>query len=171
MRLRLARPDDDAFLIEMARLACVIEQRPLPAPNDPAVVALLPAPASALIAQADDGRRLGAGWWCFHAPPLLCGEDGAPLPELVMAVLEHERGRGIGTALVEQLAARAAAAHPALALNVHIRNPAARLYSRTGFTVAGAGRGPLGVAMRRPLRAAGDVGPREHGAGVSDGET
>jgi hypothetical protein len=39
-----------------------------------------------------------------------------------------------------------------LALNVHIRNPAARLYSRAGFVVAGKGRGPLGVAMVRELR-------------------
>ena len=38
------------------------------------------------------------------------------------------------------------------ALNVHIRNPAARLYSRAGFVVAGKGRGPLGVAMVRELR-------------------
>ena len=34
----------------------------------------------------------------------------------------------------------------------HIRNPAAHLYSRAGFVVAGKGRGPLGVAMVRELR-------------------
>ena len=154
MRLRPAGRGDNAFVLEMARLACVIEQRPLPQPDDPSVVALLPAPDVALIAEAAGGRRLGAAWWVFHEPPLLCAEDGAPLPEMVMAVLAGARGSGIGTALVEALAVRASAEHPALALNVHIRNPAARLYSRTGFTVAGAGRGPLGVAMRRPLRAA-----------------
>ena len=155
MRLRPAGSGDDAFVLEMARLACVIEQRPLPAADDRAVVALLPAPDVALIAQDADGRPLGAGWWVFREPPLLRGEDDGPLPELVMAVIESERGRGIGTALVEALAVRAAPEHPALAINVHIRNPAARLYSRLGFTVAGAGRGPLGVAMRRPLRPSG----------------
>jgi len=36
-------------------------------------------------------------------------------------------------------------------LNVHIRNPAPHLNTRTGFTVGGAGRGPFGVAMSRPL--------------------
>jgi len=34
----------------------------------------------------------------------------------------------------------------------HFRNPAAHLYSRAGFVVAGKGRGPLGVAMVRELR-------------------
>jgi GNAT superfamily N-acetyltransferase len=171
MRLRPAQPEDDAFVLEMARLACVIEQRPLPAADDPSVVALLPAPNVALIAQTPDERRVGAAWWVIHEPPLLRGEDGAPLPELVMAVLEGERGRGVGTALVEGLAARAAAQHPALVLNVHIRNPAARLYSRTGFTVVGAGRGPLGVAMRRPLRAEAGATSSEYGAAVSDDGT
>jgi hypothetical protein len=38
-----------------------------------------------------------------------------------------------------------------LSLNVHLRNPAARLYTRTGFEVAGKGRGPFGVAMVRTL--------------------
>jgi hypothetical protein len=37
-------------------------------------------------------------------------------------------------------------------LNVHLRNPAARLYTRTGFRVAGKGRGWFGVAMTRELR-------------------
>jgi hypothetical protein len=40
-----------------------------------------------------------------------------------------------------------------LALNVHLRNPAARLYTRSGFRVlAGKGRGWFGVAMTRRLR-------------------
>jgi len=42
---------------------------------------------------------------------------------------------------------------PALTLNVHLRNPAARLYTRTGFRVAGAGRGWFGVAMIRHVGA------------------
>jgi len=49
------------------------------------------------------------------------------------------------------LAVEAARHHDALTLNIHLRNPAARLYSRTGFSVAGADRGRLGVAMIRPL--------------------
>jgi ribosomal protein S18 acetylase RimI-like enzyme len=68
-----------------------------------------------------------------------------------MAVTKAARGRGIGTALVEALVAKAGQDTDALTLNVHLRNPAARLYIRTGFVVAGQGRGPYGVAMRRLL--------------------
>ncbi len=71
-----------------------------------------------------------------------------------MAVVEGERAKGIGAALVEALADEARKRFSALTLNVHIRNPATHLYTRTGFTVAGAGRGPFGVAMSRPLEPA-----------------
>ncbi|MGH2387439.1 MAG: GNAT family N-acetyltransferase, partial [Chloroflexota bacterium] len=78
--------------------------------------------------------------------------DGRPLPEMAMAVIESERGRGVGTALIEAIAVEAGKRFAALSLNVHLRNPAARLYTRTGFQVAGKGRGPFGVAMVRELR-------------------
>jgi GNAT superfamily N-acetyltransferase len=79
--------------------------------------------------------------------------DGAPVPETVVAVVPAVRGQGVGRRLLDALAARAAErGHDRLALNVHIRNPAAHLYSRAGFVVAGKGRGPLGVAMVRELR-------------------
>ncbi len=139
-------------MIEMARLACALEDRPLPSAHVPEVIALLPGPDAVVLATDDDGRPVGAAWWHFHEPPLLRDAGGEPLPELVMAVVEAQRGRGIGAALVEALADRAAERFSALTLNVHIRNPAARLYTRTGFIVAGAGRGPFGVAMSRPLR-------------------
>ena len=78
--------------------------------------------------------------------------DGAPVPEIVVAVVPADRGRGTGRRLLDALAAHAARqGHDRMVLNVHIRNPAARLYSRVGFTVAGKGRGPLGVAMVREL--------------------
>jgi len=50
---------------------------------------------------------------------------------------------------VEAIAEHAAERFDALTLNVHLANPATRLYMRTGFTVVGAGRGPFGVAMSR----------------------
>jgi GNAT superfamily N-acetyltransferase len=76
------------------------------------------------------------------------------VPELVVAVAPENRGRGVGRSLLEALIARAAEhGYDRLALNVHIRNPAARLYSRIGFVVAGKGRGPLGVAMVLPVPA------------------
>ncbi len=75
------------------------------------------------------------------------------MPELIVAVRAQQRGNGIGTSLIEALALRASVRFAAIVLNVHIRNPAARLYSRTGFTVSGKGRGPLGVCMSRDLPA------------------
>lgn len=78
--------------------------------------------------------------------------DGSPIPELTMAVAVGSRGRGIGAALIEALVTEAAPQFSVLALNVHLRNPAARLYMRAGFRVAGKGRGWFGVAMTRDLR-------------------
>jgi GNAT superfamily N-acetyltransferase len=78
-------------------------------------------------------------------------EDGTPVPEMAMAVVAEARGQGIGSALIEALAQEAAQRFSQLSLNVHLRNPAARLYTRTGFRVAGAGRGWFGVVMRRLL--------------------
>ncbi len=152
MKLRPAEPQDMAFVVEMARLACTLEDRPLPRPGAADVVALLPGPdAAAVIATDDDGRPVGAAWWHLHDPPLLRDAGGKALPELVMAVSEGDRGKGIGAALVDAVADEAAQSFSALTLNVHLRNRAARLYIRTGFRVAGAGRGWFGVAMSRQL--------------------
>jgi len=136
----------------MARFAATLDDRPLPGADDPVVLALLPASFdAAIVATEDGGARLGAAWWHVHEPPLLCDVYGEPLPELGMGVAESARGRGVGTALVEALAELAAERFDALALNVHLLNPAVRLYVRTGFRVAGHGRGWYGVAMRRSL--------------------
>ncbi len=61
--LRAATADDDSFIIEMARHACVIEDRPLPDPDDDDVSEMLP-PAGVvpIIAEDHSGRPLGAVW-------------------------------------------------------------------------------------------------------------
>ena len=153
MQLRTGSPADAPFLVEMARLAAVIEDHALPAADDPELLRALPAaPDESVVALDPAGRRVGAAWWHVHEPPLLVVPGGGPVPELVVAVLPGERGRGVGRALLDALAARALrCGHDRIALNVHIRNPAARLYSRAGFVVAGKGRGPFGVAMVREL--------------------
>ncbi len=150
--LRAAEERDREFVTEMTRLASTLEGRPLPAAAD--VVSLMPRSLDvALIAVGENDRSLGAGWWLIHEPPLLLDESGEPLPEIALAVVEDARGEGVGEALIESLADRAKGEFDALTLNVHLLNPAVRLYMRTGFSVAGAGRGRFGVAMIRPLEA------------------
>jgi GNAT superfamily N-acetyltransferase len=153
--VRAGEPSDAAFIVEMARLASVIEDRPPRPADDPELVQMLPrSPDTAVLALDDDGHAVGAAWWRFPDCPLVVTPDGAPVPELVVAVAPDYRGCGVGRCLLDALTARATEhGYDRLALNVHIRNPAARLYSRTGFEVAGKGRGPLGVAMIRQLPA------------------
>lgn len=91
-----------------------------------------------MLAIDHDGRPVGAAWWHFREPSLVVAPDGSPVPELVVAVAPTDRGRGVGRGLLDALAARAVQhGYDRVALNVHIRNPAARLYSRAGFVVEG----------------------------------
>jgi GNAT superfamily N-acetyltransferase len=150
---RLPDADERPFIVEMARLSCGLEDRPLPSAEDEEVRTVLPSALDdALVATDASGTPVGAAWWCWHEPPLLVDLDGESLPELVIAVAEGARGKGVGTALIEALSREAAKRYSALGLNVHLRNPAARLYTRTGFRVAARGRGWFGVAMCRDLR-------------------
>jgi GNAT superfamily N-acetyltransferase len=93
-----------------------------------------------LIAVSASGDLVGAAWWHEHDPPLAHDSGDQPLPELIAAVRAQDRGHGIGKSLIEALALRASGRFSAVVLNVHYRNPATRLYSRTGFTVSGKGR-------------------------------
>jgi GNAT superfamily N-acetyltransferase len=152
VEVRRGRPDDEPFVMEMARLACSIEDRPLPPADSAEVMSMLPSGDDCtVVAQDAEERRLGAAWWCFRDPPLVADAEGRAIPEMAMAVVEDARGQGVGSTLIEALAQQAAITFDSLCLNVHIRNPAARLYSQTGFRVAGAGRGRFGVAMVRAL--------------------
>lgn len=155
--VRPAAAADNAFLVEMARLACTIEDRPLPAPDAAEVQKMLPQPTDpAVVAWDEHGRPIGAAWLFTHEPALVREPDGKLLPELAMAVVAEQRNKGVGSTIIEALAAEAKRRGiNAISLNVHLRNPAARLYTRTGFRVAGAGRGWFGVAMVRRLDAEG----------------
>ncbi len=154
--LRHATAGDERFIVEMARHAGTIEERPLPGAQEAVVRDVLPpGPDAVLVATDEGGRRLGAAWWHWHEPPLLTDAGGRAVPEMIVAVEEDARGHGVGGELVEALARRAGERFDALGLNVHLRNPAVRLYTRMGFSVAGRGRGRFGVAMRRPLRTGG----------------
>jgi GNAT superfamily N-acetyltransferase len=152
IRLRSATTEDAAFIVEMARHACVIDDWPLPDADDEDTQGLLPADGDTVVVATDaTGVKIGAVWTFRHDPPLLVDADGRSLPEVTIAVAPAMRGNGVGGALLDELIARCLATHDALTLNVHQRNPAAHLYQRKGFRVMGRGRGALGVAMRKDL--------------------
>jgi RimJ/RimL family protein N-acetyltransferase len=78
---------------------------------------------------------------------LLTLGDRNVVPEMAIAVRPDRRGHSVGGSLLDALIESCTGVHPALALNVHRRNPAQRLYLRKGFRVAGQGRGDLGITM------------------------
>jgi GNAT superfamily N-acetyltransferase len=149
VRLRSATKADDAFIVEMARHACVTEDWPLPEPDSEETGSVLPGDGDVVVLAADaTGALLGAAWTFHHDPPLVIE---TLLPEVVMAVVPEFRGRGVGGLLLDELSQRCAGTYEAICLNVHVRNPAVRLYERKGFHAVGHGRGALGVAMRKSL--------------------
>lgn len=84
--VRTGAPSDAAFIVEMARLASAVDGRP-PPPDDPALLRGLPAePDASVLSVDDEGRRAGAAWWQFREPLPAVGLDGAPVPELVVAM-------------------------------------------------------------------------------------
>lgn len=151
--LRAATADDDSFIVEMARHACVIEDRPPPDPDDDEVLEMLPPDGVVPIIAADhSGTPVGAVWTYYGSPPLRCDAAGAPLPELCIAVAPGRRGAGIGGMLLDALFTDLATTHDTMCTNVHVRNPAKHLYERKGFRVVGQGNGPLGLALIKDLR-------------------
>jgi ribosomal protein S18 acetylase RimI-like enzyme len=110
-------------------------------PGDDAVAAI----------DAASGADLGAAWLRLWTPPDVgYGFVDAATPELGLAVRPQHRGRGIGTAMLHALLARAADRHPAVSLSVSADNPAVRLYERLGFRVVAVAGGSL--TMVKPLR-------------------
>lgn len=153
VEMRSATAGDAAFIVEMARHACVIEDRPLPDADSEDTQSLVPRSHDvAVIAEDETGLRLGAAWTFHHDPPLVLETDADALPEIAIAVTPERRGSGVGSSFLDDLFARCTDRYDALSLNVHKRNPASRLYERKGFRVLGQGRGTLGIAMRRELR-------------------
>ena len=76
--VRAGEPSDAAFIVEMARLASAIEDRPLPPADDPELARGLPrSPGTAVLALDHDGHPVGAAWWHFRDPPLVVTPDGA----------------------------------------------------------------------------------------------
>jgi len=61
-------------------------------------------------------------------------------------------GPAIGGLLLDALFVDLATDHGTMCTNVHVRNPAKRLYERKGFRAVGQGNGPLGLALVKDLR-------------------
>ena len=83
-----------------------------------------------------DGTPVGAAWYrAFPAHEPGTGFVSEAIPEVAIAVVAEQRGRGVGGALLKALVAAAAAAgEPGLSLSVNPRNePAVRLYRSLGF--------------------------------------
>jgi len=62
VQMRGATTGDEAFIVEMARYACIIEDWPLPDPDDEEVLSMLPPPGVVpIIAQDPTGVPAGRG--------------------------------------------------------------------------------------------------------------
>lgn len=64
-----------------------------------------------------------------------------------IALLPEHRGKGVGTAILKNILAEAAAAGKAVAIQVDRLNPALQLYRRLGFEVTG--YGSMRLSLRR----------------------
>ena len=144
---------DKDFLIEMSRNANVIEDRPLPAADSPDVLSQLPLDNDlAIIAKDSSNRPIGAIWTHYSNPPLHIDISGTQVPEIVISVDKNFRSQGVGSALVDEFILRAQDRFPEVCLNVHVRNPARKLYERKGFIEIGKGRGELGILMTKSVK-------------------
>lgn len=142
-QIRDATPDDLPFLKDMLYAAAAWE----PGAEHPPKEFALEHPSLrvfhagwgragdvAVIAE-DHGVPIGAALYrLFTDDEHGEGYIDATTPELGVAVLQEHRGKGVGTALMAELARRGRAAGLArLGLSVEPGNPARRLYERLGY--------------------------------------
>jgi ribosomal protein S18 acetylase RimI-like enzyme len=135
-------PADADFLTEMLRLTLAWHLVPAADGSPPPV--LVPPRAFADLGRAGDGgvvatyagEPAGACWYRIN---LTAREhDGAPVPELLIAVRPEHRAQGIGGQLLDRGIEHArAAGHAAIDLVVELDNPARAMYLRRGFEPLG----------------------------------
>lgn len=84
-------------------------------------------------------KPIGAIWLrLFEKENAGFGFVAEDVPEISMAVSQHYRGQGIGTALLRELIDWASKHYSQVSLSVDPKNPALELYQKFGFTVSGA---------------------------------
>jgi hypothetical protein len=150
--LRAATSDDDAFVVEMARHACVIEDWPLPDSDDEVQEMLPRAGVVPIIAEDRSGTPIGAVWTYHGSPPLRCDAAGCRWPNCASPL--HQSIAGPASAaccstrslpMLRRITTRCAPTSTSA-------NPAKRLYERKGFRAVDQGNGPLGLALVKDLR-------------------
>jgi GNAT superfamily N-acetyltransferase len=99
------------------------------------------------VAWSENDEVLGAAWARRVEPVIARDANGEALPEVIVAVAEHSRGRGLGRLLMLGLMERARAdGHQGLGLTVSEHNSVAvALYESLGFVRAG--RTPTGLLV------------------------
>ena len=98
----------------------------------------------------EDGRILGLAWYRFFTEEVHGeGYVDEQTPEVAVAVVDGQRGRGVGTALMDAIHARARdQGIERISLSVDADNPAKRLYERLGYVdVAGDQHGKMVLAL------------------------
>lgn len=143
LELRPPRPPERGFVDELLVAACFPPARPAPTPAEALAWPhsarwLRPpvGPADVAVVAVLEGRPVGAAVGrCFAAADASWGVIAPDVPELAMAIVPDQRGRGVGETLLRAwIGAAAAAGHRACSLTVSLANPAAwRLYQRAGF--------------------------------------
>jgi ribosomal protein S18 acetylase RimI-like enzyme len=139
---REIEPADADFLTEMLRLTLAwhlvpaADGSPPPVLVPPRAFADLGRPGDGGIVATYEGEPAGACWYRLN---LTAREHaGAPVPELLIAVLPQHRAQGIGGQLLDRGIERArAAGYGAIDLVVELENPARAMYLRRGFEPIG----------------------------------
>jgi len=108
-------------------------------------------PGDVAVIAHDTGNRVGAAWLRrFTAAEPGYGFVDEQTPELTIAVVPSQRGRGLGRDLMDALLANArASGYAQVSLSVEKDSPAAAFYERYGFEVVREEHGGL-VMLKTP---------------------
>ncbi len=139
---REIRAADAAFLLEMLRLTLAwhlvpaADGSPPPVLVPPRAFADLGRPGDGGVVVAYDGEPAGACWYRLNLTARQ--HEGAPVPELLLAVRPEHRAQGLGGQLLDRGIEHArAGGYGAIDLVVELENPARAMYLRRGFEPLG----------------------------------